>query len=173
MSMDTSAKLAAIRAYCQAHPQSVLYDEPGEALFDTFGVKTLTLRGSDVQAVESLADQQTKTPYLRLDLADGRQLALTEAGIAFPPDFRNSGTVADLPEAVCFRDYRGLLDRLKHDLYGHADMPPTRATVKLLMMCIAILDGARLAGFDVGREERELETHLTELEKRAPPPPTP
>jgi len=171
--MDTSAKLAAVRAYCQAHPQSVLYDEPGEALFDTFGVKTLALRGSDLQSVESLTDQQTKAPYLRLVLADGRQLGLTEAGIAFPPDFSNSGPLQDLPDAVCFRDYRGLLDRLKHDLYGHADTPPTRGTVKLLMMCIAIVDGARRAGFDVGREERELETHLVELEKRAPPSPSP
>jgi hypothetical protein len=171
--MDTSAKLAAIRAYCQAHPQAVLYDEPGEALFDTFGVKTLILRGSDLESVESLADQQTKAPYLRLTLADGRQLALTEAGIAFAPDFTNSGPLTDLPDAVCFRDYRGLLERLKHDLYGHADAPPTRATVKLLMMCIAILDGARKAGFEVGREERELETHLVELEKRAPTPPSP
>jgi hypothetical protein len=167
---STSAKLAAVRAYCQAHQRSVLYDEPGEALFDVFGVKTLTLRGSDLQAVESLADQDTKAPYLRLTFADGRQLALTEAGIAFSPDFSNSGPLEDLPKAVCFRDYRGLVERLKHDLYGHADAPPTRATVKLTMMCIAILDGARRAGFDVGREERELEAHLTELEKRAPVP---
>jgi len=172
MSMDTSAKLAAVRAYCQAHPRSVLYDEPGEALFDTFGVKTLILRGSDLETVESLTDQDTKLPYLRLALADGRQLALTEAGVAFAPDFSNSGPLTDLPDAVCFRDYRGLLDRLKHDLYGHADAPPTRATVKLLMMCIAIVDGARRAGFDVGREEREMETQLNELEKRAPPPPS-
>lgn len=171
--MDTSAKLAAVRAYCQANARSVLYDEPGEALFDTFGVKTLTLRGSDLQSVESLADQDTKAPYLRLTLSDGRVLALTQAGIAFAPDFTNTGPLQDLPKAVCLRDYRGLLERLKHDLYGHADAPPTRATVGLLMMCIAVVDGARRAGFDVGREERELETHLTELEKRAPPPPAP
>jgi len=165
-----SGQLAAVRAYCQAHPQTVMFDEPGEALFDVPGVKTLPLRAADLAAVETLQDQDTHQPYLRLTLGDGRQFALTAAGIALAPDFRNTGPLEDLPAAVCFRDYRGLLDRLRHDLYGHADEPPTRATVKLMMMCLAIVDGARALGFDVGREERELETHLDELEKRAPPP---
>jgi len=165
-----SQKLAAVRAYCQAHPRSVLFDEPGEALYDVPGAKTLTLRPGDLRSAEPSADKDTGDPYLRLTLDDGRQIALTVAGIAFAPDFGNTGPLRDLPEAVCFRDYRGLLERLKHDLYGHPDQPPTRATVGLLQMCIAILDGARRAGFEVGREERELETHLTELEKRAPPP---
>jgi len=164
-----SGKIAAVRAYCQAHPQAVLFDEHGESLFDVSGVKTLPLRAGDLQSVESREDKDTRQPYLRLWLGDGRQIALTAAGIAFAPDFRNTGPLQDLPEAVCFRDYRGLLERLKHDLYGHQDQPPTRATVRLLQMCIAIVDGARRMGFDVGREERELETHLTELEKRAPP----
>lgn len=170
---SASEKLAAVRAYCQANLRAVLFDEPGEALFDTAGVKTLTLRAGDLHSVESLEDRDTRAPYLRLTFEDGRQLALTQAGIAFAPDFGNTGPLEDLPAAVCFRDYLGLMDRLRHDLYGHADVAPTRATVKLLMMCIAVVDGARKAGFDVGREERELETHLAELEKRAPPPSPP
>jgi hypothetical protein len=167
---DSSAKLAAVRAYCQANLRAVLFDEPGEALFDVASVKTLTLRAGDLQSVEALEDQDTRAPYLRLTLDDGRELALTQAGIAFAPDFGNTGPLEDLPRAVCFRDYLGLLGRLKHDLYGHPDVAPTSATVKLVMMCIAVVDGARKAGFDVGREERELETLLTELEKRAPTP---
>jgi len=163
-----SEKLSAVRAYCQAHPQAVLFDEAGEALFDVFAVKTLALRAGELQSVEARADRYTKAPYLALVLEDGRHLALTVAGIGFAPDFRNTGPLADLSEVVCFRDYRGLLDRLKHDLYGHPDQVPGRATLGLLMMCIAVLDGARSAGFDVGREEREVESHLAELEKRAP-----
>lgn len=165
-----SEKLAAVRAYCQAHPRAVLFDEPGGALFDVFGVKTLEVDAADLQRVEPREDRDTKAPYLLLVFGSGRQLALTEAGIGFAPDFRNTGPVEDLPQVVCFRDYVGLLDRLKHDLYGHADQEPTKATLKLLLMCIAILDGARGAGFDIGREERELEKHLAELEKRAPAP---
>jgi hypothetical protein len=167
-----SEKLAAVKAYCQSHSRAVLFDEPGAALFDAFGVKTLALDAGNLERVEARADRNTKAPYLLLVLGDGRELALTEAGIGFAPDYRNTGPLPpeDLPQVVCFRDYLGLLERLRHDLYGHQDQAPTKATLKLLLMCIAILDGARRAGFDVGREERELETHLAELEKRGPPP---
>jgi hypothetical protein len=34
------------------------------------------------------------------------------------------------------------------------------------MICIAILDGARLAGFDVGEMEGELDESLREIERR-------
>jgi hypothetical protein len=37
----------------------------------------------------------------------------------------------------------------------------------LIMICIATLDGARAAGFDVGDLEGELEKALNELERRA------
>jgi hypothetical protein len=60
--------------------------------------------------------------------------------------------------------------RIEHELYEHLDRPPTRETLRILMMCIAILDGARAVGFEVGREEKRLEQHLAELEKRAPNP---
>src|SRR5262245_531193 len=120
-----SQKLAAVRAYCQAHPQVVLYDEPSGALFDVAGVKTLPLRPGDLRSVETLADRDTHQPYLRLTLEDGLQIALTASGIAFAPDTGNVGPLEDLPEAVCFRDYLGLMERLKHDLYGHRDQPPT------------------------------------------------
>jgi hypothetical protein len=62
------------------------------------------------------------------------------------------------------------LQRLKHELYGHPDEPPTKGAARLVMMCLAILDGARAAGFEVGREEQELEVHLRELEQRQAPP---
>src|SRR4051812_31161083 len=68
-----SAKLAAVRAYCQANPRAVLFDEPGEALFDVASLRTLTLRAGDLQSVELLEDQDTRAPYLRLMMEDGRQ----------------------------------------------------------------------------------------------------
>lgn len=165
-----AAKVALIRDYCQRPPHAVLFDEPGGTLFDVAGAKTLPLRAGDLRTVEARADKDTGLPYLLLLYEDGRQLVLTQAGIGFPPHFANTGPLQDLPAVTCWRDYQGLLDRLKHDLYGHADQAPTRATVVLLMMCIAIIDGGRAAGFDVSREERETEKHLQELEKRAPPP---
>ena len=156
-----------IRAFCERPPRAVLFDEPAGQLFDVFSAKTLKL--PRLAAAEDLKDPVTGATYLRLS-TDGPQLALTQAGIAFPPAFHNTGALEGLPGAVSFRDYRTLLDQLKHQLYGHPDVAPTRDTLKLILSCIAILDGARAAGFDVSREEPELETHLAELERRAPPP---
>lgn len=163
-------QLAKLRDHCTRSSHAVLFDEPGGLLLDVASGRTLLLDLPGLSSLDERRDRDTGRAYLLLVYGDGRRLALSEAGIAFPPDTRNTGALPDLPEAVCLRDYRGLLERLKHELYGHPDREPDRNTVRLLMMCIAVLDGARAAGFDVGREERELESHLRELERRAPAP---
>jgi hypothetical protein len=163
-----AAQLAKLRAHCAKAPPAVLFDEPGALLMDVSSGKTLPLDLAALEKVEDRINAETKNPY-----GDGRQLALSEVGIAFPPDLTNTGPLPELPEVVCFRDYATLMARLKHDLYGHQDREPTRETVKLLMMCIAIVDGARAQRFEIGREEKELEWHLKELEKRAPVPGNP
>jgi hypothetical protein len=160
-----SVLLAQIEAFCARPGTSVLYDRQGPTLMDVYSSKTVSIAPRELIRVEERVDAQTGQPYLRLDLASG-QLAITAAGIAFAPDFRNSGSVPDLPQAVCFRDFRSILERFKHQVYGHPEQPAGRDAVELLMLCIAILDGARAQGFDVGREEKELEWHLSELEKR-------
>ncbi len=161
-------QLAAIRAHCSRPGGQVLFDEPASQLFDVFSGRSLALDAAQLSLVEPRTDKQTHRPYLLLVFGDGRQLALTDAGIAFPPDTSHTGPLPELSEAVCFRDFTTLLERFKHEVYGHPDQEPTRGTVKLLMMCVAILTGARHHGFDVSREEKELDHHLTELEKRAP-----
>ncbi len=167
--MDSRAEqLSALRDFCSRNARSVLFDEPGGALMDTAAGKTVALDLPNLQTVQAKADRQTQQPYLLLVYGTGRQLALTQAGIGFPPDFRNTGPLRELPEVVCLRDHATFLERLKHELYGHPEQA-SKGTVRLLLMCIAIIDGARAVGFDVAREERELEHHLAELEKRAPP----
>lgn len=167
--MERATQLQLIREWCAGPRSPVLFDEPSAQLFDVFAAKTLALDAGALSVVERRTNRETQRPYLLLVYDDGRQLALTDAGIAFAPRFDNSGPLTDLPEAVCFRDFIELLNRLKHELYGHGDRAPTRDTVKLLMMSIAIVDGARAQRFDVSREEKELEAQLIELEKRAPP----
>ncbi|HME92493.1 MAG TPA: hypothetical protein VKE49_13770 [Myxococcaceae bacterium] len=169
---DRAARLSLIKSFCARHPDAVFFDEPGRTLMDVFSAKALPLELEKLATVEERTNPQTGRPYLVLQREDGTQLALAEVGIAFAPDTRNTGPVADLPDVVCLRDYRTILDRLRHELYGHPDREPSRGTLQLLLMCIAILDGARAQGLDVGREESELEHHLVELEKRAPRPPT-
>jgi hypothetical protein len=165
-----SKQLERVRAYCARPATAVLWDEAEGVLMDVFSAKTLPLRPSHLQSVTERVNAQTKNPYLVLGYDDGRELALSEVGIAFSPEQSSTGPLPDLPSVVCFRDYASLLSRLKHELYGHPGLPASRGTVQLLMMCIAISEGARARGFDISREERELEVHLKELEKHAPQP---
>jgi len=163
-----------IRTYCQRPGSAVFFDEPGQVLLDVFSSKTRPLKLESLTQVSQRQNKQTHNPYLALSYDDGSEVGLTEVGIAFAPSLAHTGPLPELPAVVCFRDYGSILERLKHELYGHPDVEPTQGTVKLLMMCIAIIEGARAQGFDIGREEKELEHHLKELEGRpanAPRPP--
>jgi hypothetical protein len=167
--MDPTSRAAMIekvRAYCHKPSPTVLFDEAGDLLMDVASGKTLPFDVANLRHLEEKMNAQTNQHYLLLLYGGGRVIALTEVGVAFSPDFKNTGELADLPAAVCFRDYQAMVDRLKHQLYGHPDEEPTKDTVKLLMMCLAIVDGARAQNFDVSREERELEWHLSEIERR-------
>ena len=145
---------ALIAEHCSVAPRAVLFDEEAMLLLDVASGKTLALEGA------SAAGSVTLT------WADGRTVTLGSSGIAFAPGFVNTGPLEELPAAVCWKDFQGLLQQLKHALYGH--LPPSAETVRVLMCCLAIVDGARAAGFDVTPEEHELEWHLRELERLAP-----
>ena len=96
----------------------------------------------------------------------GQQIALVDpGGVAFAPSTINSGPVQDLPAVVCLRDFFTLKQRVDHYLYEHRDAAPPRECLDLIMISIAILDGARAVGFEVGDLEDELEKSLHELEK--------
>lgn len=157
-----------LRQHCSRPPRSVLYDEDAGLLLDVASGKTLKVPDTQIQSFEDRTDARTSRPYLALLLQDGRALALTDAGIAFAPGFLNTGVLEELPAAVCWADFHTLAQQLKHELYGHPDVGPGAATVRVLMCCLAVVDGGRTAGFEVGREEQELEWHLKELERRAP-----
>ena len=157
-----------LRVHCARPPRSVLYDEDAQLLLDIASGKTLKVPDSEVQSLEERTDSKTFRPYVALLLQDGRALALADQGIAFAPVFTNTGPLEELPPAVCWHDFHTMVQQLKHELYGHPDVEVGAATVRVLMCCLAIVDGARAAGFDVGREELELEWHLKELERRAP-----
>ena len=161
-------QLSRIREHASRNRQAVLFDEPSGTLFDIASGKTLPVDLANLERVEERVNKETKLPYLVLLYGDGRQLVLADIGIAYPPIFAHTGPLPELPEAVCFRDFLTLSNRLQHELYGHPEDAPNQNTLRLLMMCLAILDGARTAGFDIAREERALEKHLSEVERRAP-----
>lgn len=164
--MERAAKLSLIRAHCARPPHAVLFDETGETLFDVRSVKTLPLRAEDLRDVSEQRDKDSNEVWLRLSYEDGHELGLTAAGIAFAPDLRNTGPQPELPGAVCFSDLALLEQRIRHPLDAHPDERPSRDIVRLVLCAIAIVDGARAAGFDVSKEERTLDTLLAAVEAR-------
>jgi hypothetical protein len=67
---------------------------------------------------------------------------------------------------VCLKDFFTLKGRIEHYLHEHADEPPPRESLDMIMICIAVLDGARAVGLAVGDLEHDLEKLLDEVERK-------
>jgi hypothetical protein len=162
-----SAAREQVRTWADGHRHAVLYDDESATLLDVASGKAIRLAWDDVTAFEEKTHPETGSPYLVLMFEDDTQIALVEpGGVAFAPATVNSGPVENLPPVVCLRDFLTLKQRVDHHLYDHPDEPPPRECLDLIMICIAILDGARAVGFDVGDLEGELEKSLNGLEQR-------
>lgn len=161
-----AAQRALLERSVRVRPGSVLWDGATSTLFDVASGKALPLDWSRVAAVEERADAETRRPYCAVRLDTGVELAVADQGIAFPPVTTGTGPLDGLPAAVCFRDLAAAEARLEHFLRDHPGEQPERAHVSLFLFCLAVVDGARAAGFDVSPEERRLEGLLQELEAR-------
>jgi len=164
--VDRAGQRDLVERSVRARPGSVLYDQATSTLLDVFSGKALPLDLARVAAVEERTDTTTRRPYLALRLESGVEVALTDAGIAFAPVTAGTGPVEGLPPAICFRDLAAAEGRLEHFLVDHPGEQPEPGHVALFLLCLAIVDGARAAGFDVSPEERRLERLLGELEAR-------
>lgn len=157
-----------VRQWADGHRQVVAFDPESAVLLDIVSGKRIRISWRDLQAFEEKVHPETQDAYLVLRFEDGTQLALVDpGGVAFAPETKNSGPVAGLPSVVCLRDFFTLKGRVDHYLDDHPDEPPPRECLDLVMICIAILDGARAVGFDVGDLEGELEKSLNGIERRA------
>lgn len=156
-----------VAQWVQSHNYAVLYDDERSTLLDVASGKSVKLAWGELAACEEKAHPESGDCYLVLMFDNGTQIALVDpGGVAFAPSTVNSGPVENLPPVVCLRDYFTLKQRVDHYLYDHPDDPPPRECLNLIMICIAILDGARAVGFDVGDLEGELEKSLNEVERR-------
>jgi hypothetical protein len=159
---------AAVRQWCELHPSVVLYDDVSSTLLDVASGKSVSISWGDLTAFEEKTHPDTGDRYLVLLFESGRQIALVDpGGVAFAPVTQNSGPVQNIPAVVCLKDFFTLKQRVDHYLYEHPDEAPPRECLDLIMVCIAILDGARAIGFDVADLEGELEKSLNELERRS------
>ena len=156
-----------VRAWSDAHRHAVLFDDAESTLLDVASGKSTRLPWRALSAFEEKTHAETGDTYLVLLFENGSRIALVDpGGVAFPPSTENSGEIGTLPPAVCLRDFFVLKQRVEHFLYDHPDEPPPRETLDMVMLCIATLDGARAAGFDVADLEADLEKSLSEIERR-------
>ena len=163
---DRAAQRALLERSVRVRPGSVLYDAATSTLLDVGSGKALALDWARVAAIEERIDAGTRRPYCAVRLESGVEIAVADQGIAFPPVTAGTGPLEGLPPAVCFRDLGAAEGRLEHFLLDHPGEKPERGHVALFLLCLAIVDGARAAGFDVSAEERRLERLLAELEAR-------
>jgi hypothetical protein len=164
--MDRAAQRALVERFALGLPGSVLYDAASSTLLDVFSGKTLPLDWARVASIDERIDVESQRPYLAVRRDDGAEIALTDAGLAFPPVTAATGMLAGLPRAVCFRDLSQAAAQLEHFIVNHPGDPTEPTHAMLFLFCLAVVDGARTAGFDVAREERHLERLLGELETR-------
>lgn len=163
---DRAAQRAVVERSVRSRPGSVLYDGATSTLLDVASGKALPLDWARVASVEERADAETRRPYCAILLESGIEIAVADQGVVFPPSTAGTGPVEGLPRAVCFRDLSAAEGRLEHFLRDHPGERPERAHVMLFLLCLAVVDGARAAGFDVAAEERRLEGLLQALEAR-------
>jgi hypothetical protein len=154
-----------VKNWCDKNRHVVMYEEG--LLLDVYSGKPLAL-DQIADAVEKTAGD-TGEKYIVMAFEDGRQIALSAAGIAWPPNQRNLPRPMALPPVVCWRDFNNVSGQVKHVIEEHRDEPPSREVLDMLLYCIALLDGARVAGFDTGAEEGRIEGYLDAIEKLGGP----
>jgi hypothetical protein len=157
----------AIESFLRASPGrfALLADDDGRGarILEAGTGKALGVRWDEIAEAVVRQSPVRPAPYLVLVFADGRQVALADVGFAFAPVTESTGPLPDLPATFCFGDFRHLASGAEA-LLGEEGRE--REAVAAVMLGIALLDGARVLGFDVSREERELESLLRRLEER-------
>ena len=144
---------------------AALEDEDGKGarLLEPGSGKDLRLRWSELAQVEERTSPLRPAPWLVLAFEDGRQVALADVGFAFAPSTASTGPLPDLPATFCFADFRHLSQGIETLLETEGR---EKEALGAILLCIALLDGARAAGLAVAREERTLDGLLRRLEER-------
>jgi len=138
-------------------------DAKGARLLEPGSGKELRIKWDDLSQVDERKTPLRTSPYLLLIFTDGRQVALADVGFAFAPSIANTGPLPDLPQTLCFRDFRHLSQGIEGLL---AEEGREKEALGGILLCIALLDGARAVRLDVSREERKLDGLLRKLDER-------
>jgi hypothetical protein len=142
-------------------------DGRGAQLIERQTGKSLAVRWDEVREAVEKSTPLRPHPYLVLVFHDQRQVALTDVGFAFAPSTLNTGPLPELPPTLCFADLRHLTNGAQSLLQQSGREPDA---LRAILMGIALIDGARAAGFEVAHEERALDGLLREVEQRGASP---
>ena len=155
---STSSLFGQLRAFVERLRFTFALIEEGSniSLIELPREKKLAFQKGDIASLEQARAPQTGSSYLRIQLADGRRLALASMGFVFAPSFASTGEVADCPPTASFADFEKLFRHLAHLVEDHHEGHEQEA-LQVFMVLLAFLDGARAIGLDVGPEERKLE----------------
>lgn len=137
-------------------------DGKGVLLLEPASGKQLRFTWDAIAQAEEKQTPLRPSPYLVVVFQDQRQVALADVGFAFAPSTANTGPLPDLPPTLCFRDFRHLSQGVEALLAGQGR---EKEALGGILLCIALLDGARAAGLEVSREERRLDALLRSLEQ--------
>jgi len=139
-------------------------EEPGGArLLEPATGKELRVRWDEISEVQEKPNLERGAPYMQVLFHDGRQVALADVGFAFAPSTANTGPLPQLPPTLCFRDFNHLSRGVEQLLMEEGR---EKEILSAILLCIALLDGARAVGLAVDREERRLDKLLKALEQR-------
>ena len=162
-----SVARAKVESFVRQNPRLfVLVESPdgrSAQIVETGTGKALQVEWGELADAVEKENPVRRSGYQVLVFTDGRQIALADVGFAFAPSTVNTGPLPDLPSTFCFRDFRHLTTGVQA-LLGEEGRE--REALSAVMLALALLDGARAVGFDVSREERELDLLLRRLEER-------
>ena len=151
--------------WLRLQPAVFSFQESGDDLkiLELFSGKTLALQSNALQLIEERANSVNPSEsYVIALFESGRQLVFSKQGFAFPPDYSNTGPLS-LPNPVyCMQDYFTLMNKLRHVA---AEPDRGREGLDLILVLIALLDGAKAVGMEVDPEIQAVEEILAKLEK--------
>ncbi len=164
-------QLMSVDQWIRAHPGIFSVQENGDDLVITenFSRKIRILKSQEIERIEEKFNSAVLTEsYVIILLTSGNQFVLSAQGFAFPPDFSNTGDIPLPYQVYCFQDFQNIFERLRHVA---SEEDRKKESLELILVLLAILDGAKKIGLEVGREEEQVNAVLSQLERNIPVPP--
>ena len=131
-------------------------------LMEIASTKFLNLKEDSIAALEEKKNNELiGQTYMVILFEQGTQLVLSQQGFAFAPDFSNTGPIPLPSQVFCLQDVYHFLNNLQVIV---EDENRRKEALEITMLLIALLDGARQVGLDMGKEEQQVDTMLKKIE---------